>query len=153
MNRWTEADLKEVAKRNQGNSIDTVIGIDPGKKTGFAVYDKKLKKMAVVKTLDFWSAYEACKAYPHESTKVVVEVSDTKAQFNKGKSSHTWSVNIGMVYRESHLIAEGLRRLGYLVKEVHPRGKVDKDKFKRLTGYDGRTNEHSRDAGMMAFKG
>ena len=160
--RWTQADLAEFGKRKQGDIVDTVIGIDPGKNTGFAVFDKKLGKMAVVKSADFWGVFGMVQTYPVNSTKVVIEVANTLKVWSEGKSGISLSkiktaskvgANVGGVRREAQLMSEGLKRLGYMVKEVHPRGKVDADKFKRVTGYTGRTNEHSRDAGMMAFTG
>ncbi len=146
--RWTENDLDELRKRN--GSVTTIIGIDPGKSTGFGVYDRLLGKIAVLKTLDFWLAYHSVLAYKPCKTRVVIEVPNTKAQFG-GKKSHTRSVNIGFVIREAQLLAQGLRDKGYDVKEVHPCGKVNAERFRQLTGYVGRTNEHSRDAGMLAF--
>ena len=160
MSRWTEEDLlrlgsKSITKAKIPINVSKFqfhIGIDPGNSTGFAVYDRIEKKFLVVETLDFWMAYSKAQAYSVKDTRIIVEVSKTKANWQKDKSTTT-SVNIGGVIKESKLLAEGFRRLGFYVETPHPRGKVDASYFKRVTGYQGRTNEHMRDAGLLCFMG
>ncbi len=157
--RWTEKDLLNLKKRGEKASIPVNkskfrfhIGIDPGKKTGFAVYDKTEKKLIMLETLDFWMAYSKAQAFSKDSTRIVVEVPKTKANWQEDKSTTT-SVNIGGVIREAKLLAEGLKRLGFHVETQHPQGKVDDVFFEKVTGHKGRTNEHVRDAALLVYMG
>ena len=61
--------------------------------------------------------------------------------------------NVGSVRAEGKLLCMGLRDLGYEVVQVSPMGKIDAAGFSSLTGYRGRTNQHERDAGLLAFGG
>lgn len=164
---WTLEGLsKNPVGRNQDfnecEPISAVIGIDPGKNTGFAVWDKQQQQITVLQTLDFWQAYAAVQAYPADTTLIKIEVPDTIKVWSENKSVSSMSkmataskvaTNVGGVIMQAELLADGCKRLGYRVEKVHPKGKVDADYFKRVTGYVGRTNEHSRDAGMLAFSG
>lgn len=95
---------------------------------------------------------------PHEA-KIIVEVAHHAPTFRhlkaEGQNAHTLSKiarNVGQVTREAQLLVEGLKRLGYTVVEVKPQGKKNQAEFKRITGWQKRTNAHERDAGMMAFQ-
>ena len=46
---------------------------------------------------------------------------------------------------------DGLELAGVQVERVRQPGKVDAATFARITGWTGRTNEHQRDAGMLAI--
>lgn len=123
------------------------IGIDPGVHTGFAVAEDG--KLVRLQTLDFWQAYHtACVLIgEHGSLRVVIEVPKTKANWHGATAAH----NVGRVCREAELLADGLELAGAQVQRVHPSGKVDAATFARITGWVGRTNEHQRDAGMLAI--
>ena len=128
------------------------IGIDPGTKTGVAVYDSTLKKITDVFTADFWGAYEYIKDNQHDMTikKVIVEVPRTKSNWHK-KGCDITSANVGGIYKEAHLLAEGIRRLGLNVVTEHPMGKVDAAYVKKVTGWKDRTSKHTRDAIMLCW--
>jgi len=137
------------------------IGIDPGTKTGVAVYDRHLKKVTRLECLNFVSALRLIKSeYAVEDVyAVVIEVSN---------SNHVWKDNsslpirvrlnvalkVGGVAKESELIAAMLMEHGYSVTTQHPSGKgksMDHNRFNKLTGWKGKSNEHTRDAGMLCF--
>ena len=61
------------------------IGIDPGKETGFAVYDLLEKELIDLRTLDFWSAYALAVEYSKTRTIkcIVIEVPSSKHVFHK----------------------------------------------------------------------
>lgn len=129
-----------------------IIGIDPGIKTGVAVYDKTLGRLVDVFITDFWGAYEYTKDNQHDILiqKVIIEVPQTK--FNWHKSQHsTTSANVGGIYREANLLADGIEKLGIKVIRQHPQGKTTHDQIKRLTGWNKPTNEHTRDAIMLCW--
>lgn len=133
------------------------IGVDPGKETGFAVYDRKEKRLIEVVTLDFWGVVDRMeKEYPPDRVhKLVIELPNGKSVWHKiakarGAVERT-GVNVGSVIREAELLIKRMKESGYNVITPHPLGKVDKNQFKRITGWQGKTNPHARDAGMMCF--
>lgn len=126
------------------------VGIDPGKKTGIAVYDKTLGRLIDVWTTDFWGAYDFVKREDLPIDKVIIEVPRTKANWHR-KGCDITSANVGGIYREAHLLADGIEKLGLTVIRQHPPGKVDAEYIKRLTGWDQRTCEHKRDAIMLCW--
>ena len=133
-----------------------VIGIDPGKQTGFAIYDTDFDKLTDLRTLTFWTAFQAIGELDFkEVSHVVVELPDSKHVWHKGASSpaalQRQGVNVGSVIREAELFREGLSLGGYTVKVVNPRGKVDATRFNNWTGWTGRSNQHERDAGLLCF--
>lgn len=129
-----------------------IIGIDPGKETGLAVYDTKTRKIREVFMTDFWGAYEYVNDIIRGMIleKVIIEVPRTKTNWHK-KGCDITSANVGGIYREAHLLADGIEKLGVKVVRSHPAGKECAAYIKRLTGYTGRTNEHTRDAIMLCW--
>lgn len=125
--------------------MSVAIGIDPGKKTGFAVAENG--KLVELETLNFWKAYLRVKALIELSkvSLVVIEVPGTKKNWHGPKAAH----DVGRVCREAELLAEGIELLGVNVIRQHPTGKVNQEYFARVTGWKKRTNEHVRDAGML----
>lgn len=133
-----------------------IIGIDPGKNTGFGVWDAKLEKFSYLGTIDFWTAVDLLRAYdPRDVIRVIVELPQTKHVWHGSKNVATaqrTGVNVGGALREAELLAEFCSRRGLSIITKPPAGKIDAAKFRDLTGYKGATNEHTRDAGMLAYR-
>lgn len=132
------------------------IGIDPGKQTGFAVYNIQFDRFDRIETLTFWSAFGQVLMYdPRLVSRVVIELPDSKHVWHKDASTtkaiQRQAVNVGGVLREAELFAEGIRNAGYKVLTTNPRGKTDSRIFEKITGWTGRTNQHERDAGLLCF--
>lgn len=136
------------------------IGIDPGKATGLAIYDTETGQFDNVYSTTFWGAINAIDVLIAQSMTgkyelcAVVELPTTKAVWHKAKSAGAKdraAVNVGSVIREAELIVDYLKEQGIRVITQHPRGKVDADYFKRVTGWQGVTNSHSRDAGILCY--
>lgn len=135
-----------------------LIGIDGGVLTGFAVYDRKARHLTRVDTTTFWGAYEAVRIYNITSTAVIIEAPQlNRPVFDRDSAdSHKkhgrLAMNVGSVKRESQLLAEGLRRAGYLVIEEKPTtAKWDAMYFARVTGWPKRCSQHARDAAKLVF--
>lgn len=129
-----------------------MIGIDPGKNTGIAICESG--KIAKLYTSDFWGAIEAIDTHPDAF--IVIELPDTKHVWhNKAKTKgaiQRTGVNVGSVIREAQLLRDYLVRNGreHITQKPTGIGKnMNADKFKRLTGWSGRTNEHMRDAAIL----
>lgn len=132
------------------------IGIDCGKNTGIAIcYDGKIKLI----NSDFWHAFHYIKdTFDTEKTKVIIE-DPSKIRTIYAKNRHQSKMatakiaqDVGGVKRESELLADGLEWAGFLVERVKPNNtKKDAKTIKRITGYGGRSNEHTRDALMLVY--
>jgi hypothetical protein len=128
-----------------------VIAIDPGKITGLALcVDGVLKE---VLSGNFWDAIDYIKWTPDAF--VIVELPNNKhvwhpGAHNRGAIERT-GVNVGSAIREAELLIEYLKRNNRQYKTVAPLGKVNAVHFKKITGWEGRTNQHKRDAAIMAF--
>lgn len=144
----------------------TYVGIDPGISTGLCVWDSVQKKIVYIKTMDFWEVIEyfeklrvTCTTLP---IKVIIENSAlNKPTFVKpggdtNRKIQKISRNVGSNQRESVLLIEGIRRLGFTVEEIRPTGKHgvkrkwDANYFKKLTGIS-KASQHARDAAMLVF--
>lgn len=152
------AEIEALANRPiDRGELQHVIGIDPGQQTGFADYDVSAGNLCIVETWRFWVAYEmAVNFYDRSRTLAIVEdaslISPTfhHSAFTEAAKAKT-SQRVGQVKRESQLLIEGLRRAGFVVQGVKAQGKVNAAQFQKLTGWQGRTSSHARDAAMLAF--
>ena len=128
------------------------IGIDPGKKTAIAVYCSITKRIIDVFMTDFWGAYEYVQDNQNDILikKVIIEVPQTKTNWHK-KGCDITSANVGGIYREANLLADGIERMGLNVVRQHPQGKYNAEYVAKLTGYKKRTSEHARDAIMLCW--
>jgi hypothetical protein len=137
-----------------------VIGIDPGKTTGLAVYDRRAGNFERLESTDFWGAIDFITGEldADEIVKIVIEQPSTKAIYARNKRAtargaiERTGVNVGSALREASLMIDRLRDLGYPVQTVPPLGKIDAKRFKQITGWSGKSNSHTRDAGMMAWR-
>lgn len=131
-----------------------VIGIDPGKTTGLALLNKETEELLELHSFNFWSAMNFCML--SAAATVVVEVPETRAIWSgkgtTGKAKLKVASNVGGTIREAELLVEGLELAGKTVVQVHPLGKLPAEQFKRLTGWSGSSNEHTRDAGRLAYQ-
>ena len=129
--------------------MSLVIGIDPGKHTGVAFCLNG--KITELFETDFWGCVDHLEVNSHAT--IVIELPSTKHVWHgdaktKGAIQRT-GVNVGSCIREAELLVAYLHRnqRNYIIQK--PQGKVDAVKFKQITGWDGRTNQHMRDAALM----
>jgi hypothetical protein len=139
-----------------------VIGIDPGEQTGVAVYSREGRRLVAVKTTTFWGAHDYVLAFEPDAAEIVVEVPGTflyaaqtaanRAMQFRGARDRK-AVNVGGVRMMGELLARRFEAKGFNVRRVQPARakKWDAAQFKRVTGWEGRTNEHERDASRLCF--
>lgn len=133
---------------------NTVIGIDPGMNTGIARYeDGELVELETVP--------------PWEVRQVIDDLRPDLVVFEDSrKQSHTWTRiasrdaslkmarNVGEIDAWCKLIEAECAALGIKCMGVSPTGKGAKlaaPAFSKLTGWAGNSNQHARDAAMVAF--
>jgi len=139
-----------------------LIGIDPGVHTGICMMQDG--KISLLATVDFWKAIDIIdSAYPicaSTNLSVVIEdPSQNKPTFARSveglKKQSRISQNVGSNKREATLLIEYCKRNGIDVVAIKPTKrsltKLPAETFKKLTGWEGQSSEHSRDAAMLIW--
>ena len=133
---------------------DLIIGIDPDlEKSGVAVLGQSLE----LKNLTFAQTVELFRSHQDEIKKVVIEAGwlNKKANFRYGNSkavSEQIARRVGLNHAAGILLAEMAKECGLAVVLVKPtRTKLKAEDFNRITGWQGRTNQEQRDAGMLIW--
>jgi hypothetical protein len=156
--------------------ISRVIGIDPGKSTGLAMFERKKGSLSWheseqgmtwhLQTFSFWQAVKHLADIqletPDQLPKVFIEDPNlVKPTFHRklgGESMRSYqarmnkiSQNVGMNKRDAQLLIDWLSLRGWDYYPVPPRkaAKVAAEQFKKLTGYSKRSSQHARDAAML----
>jgi hypothetical protein len=135
------------------NNAKYIIGIDPGTYTGIAVYDCERKMFVLVATLSIHRAMDVVKGFEIEKS-IFVRVEDARLRNWFGKSGREKLQGAGSVKRDSKIWSDFLTDEGIPFELVAPKNNVTKisaEAFKKLTGYNGRTSEHGRDAAMLVW--
>lgn len=135
-----------------------VIGIDPGTYTGIAVFDTDAKTLRGVETLPIHKAMHRVLDYVtilYEGYNIHIRVEDARKRKWYGKNSHKKLQGAGSIKRDCQIWEDFLK--DYQIPYDMPAPgksptKIRADYFKILTGYDGQTSKHSRDAAMLVFK-
>ncbi len=137
------------------SSMSTIMGIDPGTHTGIAIY--RAGALADLQTIE-----------PFQLVEVIETVFPTRVVYEDSRlQSHTWSRNlsaaaqlkvardVGQIDAWCRLIVATCERLGIPAHSISPKAKgakLDAGQFKALTGWSGRSNEHTRDAAALAWQ-
>ncbi len=134
-----------------------IIGIDPDlDKSGVAVLGKSQFEL---KNLNFAEVIELFQAEQDLIKKVVIEAGwlNKKANFRNGANkslavNEQISKRVGENHATGKLLVQMAKHMGLAVIEVKPtKTKVNSDEFNRITGWQGRTNQEQRDAGMLIW--
>lgn len=134
------------------------IGIDCGVNTGICVWDSARKKMQYLNSLPIHKAMDEVKYWQRYSVdKIFVRVEDARLRKwvpheKNEKAERGRREGAGSVKRDAKIWEDFLNDIGIPYELVAPKDnktKVDAEYFKKLTGYDKRTNDHERDAGML----
>lgn len=132
------------------------IGIDPGKKTGFAVWDHDAKYLAEVSTMSITQAMEKVRMMAailgRENIRMYIE--DARKRKWYGKTGRDRLKGAGSICRDSTIWDDFCRELGVEYLMIAPRCNTTKLKaaqFKAITGWQRRTSEHARDAACLVF--
>ena len=133
----------------------TMIGIDPGNHTGIAVYhDGVLVDLRTVSPSEVAEVLRTSGA-----TRVVMEDSRLQsAVFPRAVGPRAMlkiARNVGETDQRCWRIEALCETAGIELIRVSPLGKgakLNAARFKEITGWTGRSNQHERDAAMCAFK-
>ena len=135
-----------------------LICIDPGVKSGIALYDYDESRIKHVTTKDFWGVLDyVCGDFPVSSCAVLIEssASDRFMWSAKGRGVNAavgTARSVGENNREASLLQQRLSSLGYRCALIPPLNtKMTADEVRLVSGWQGKTSEHSRDAVMMVM--
>lgn len=133
-----------------------IIGIDTGASTGYAAWDARHKRLFAVETIKIHEAMERVKGHVliNAGAPVFVRVEDARKRKWFGKSGPEQLQGAGSIKRDAKIWEDFLTDLGCPFEMVAPKNnktKLNAESFKKLTGWNDRTNEHSRDAAMLVF--
>ena len=136
------------------------VGIDPGIRTGLAVWDTTSRQFldvrcsGIVDAMDYLRDLQSqrqigCVVFEDARKRKWIPRERDLAQM-KGRA-----MGAGSVRRDSAIWEEWCEHYEIDHIAVPPRSGLTKwtdDYFRRVTGYDRRTNEHGRDAAMLVFQ-
>ena len=130
------------------------IGIDPGTHTGLAVWDDKKRELTSLETLPIHKALARVLAISgSDEVFVIFEDARQRTWFGKG-DTNAKAQGAGSVKRDCSIWEDFCKDYGipYWAK---PPGKgmtkVTSDYFRTISGYQGRTSNHARDAAMLVI--
>lgn len=138
-----------------------MMGIDPGEHTGVALYEAgQLKALSEVQPVDIQQTLQ-----DHASMVALVVFEDSRLESAVWTSTGPLPMRLNMARKVGQvdgwckLIEATCAKLGIPCYGIPPKaksgsrtgGKVDPAEFKRMTGWKGRSNKHTRDAAMVAW--
>lgn len=136
----------------------TLIGIDTGVHTGFAVYDTDLKALESVKEYTIHRAMDIVKQLYDEGKDIKVRFEDARKRtwfgHHTAEEDRARLQGAGSVKRDCQIWEDYLTDLRIPFEMVAPKNNATKltaEQFRRITGYEGKTNEHGRDAAMLVY--
>lgn len=132
------------------------IGIDTGKHTGFAVWDTEKRQLDFVDTIPIHEALLRIWSQRHANVEVYFEDARQRKWYGTrtAKEDRNKLQGAGSVKRDSTIWEDALNDWGipfHAVAPKHNTTKMTAEFFRALTGWKGRTSEHSRDAAMLVF--
>lgn len=129
---------------------DLIIGIDVGVNTGVAVWCVPSKRFEGIFCMSILKAFVCVKEYRERISMVYVE-DPRQVRHNTDRKK---SQGAGSVKRDAQIWEEFLKMYNIPHTFVRPSKsitKIKRDRFEKITGYKGRSNEHSRDAAMLVY--
>ena len=132
------------------------IGIDPGEHTGFAVWDGR--RLVEVATYKLHEAFDRVQFYRGQGTVAVIfEDARLRRWFAPERNASEYRgklMGAGAAKRDAKIWEEYLSDIGVPYEAHKPQAggtKWSAERFAAVTGYKGRTSEHSRDAALLVY--
>lgn len=136
------------------------VGIDPGVKTGLAVWDTEAQHFAEIVTASIVGAMKIIRDYAADGQREIHIVAEDARQRKWLPRERNLSeyrgrlMGAGSVKRDCEIWQEFADFYCIPIQFLPPRKgltKWDADTFKRMTGWNGRTSNHARDAALLVF--
>lgn len=130
-----------------------LVGIDPGVKTGIAVWDDKKQIFETIRTVTIIEAMRVVRSIKSmQSLRLYVEDARMRKWF--GNKSREALQGAGSIKRDCSIWQEFCEYYEVPFTLVPPRSnstKLSAAQFKEITGWEKRTSEHARDAAMLVY--
>lgn len=133
------------------------VGIDPGVKTGLAIFNPKARELNL-KTVKLFEGFEQVKGLRDLFViDVVIENPNLWTHFRDHAEARAKLQGAGSVKRDYSAWVEFFEAYGIPYKSVRPDKQrnaiaTNEQLFKKITGYTGRSSEHARVAGMLVWR-
>jgi hypothetical protein len=131
------------------------IGIDPGTKTGFAMWDAQEKKFITIETTAIHIAFDIISNLDAGTiSQTLFRIEDARQRQWFGKSGPEQLQGAGSIKRDCTIWEDYLKDLKANYEMVAPKNnktKLSSNLFELMTKFRGRTSEHGRDAAMLVF--
>lgn len=134
------------------------IGIDPGVKTGFAVWDSEKQGFLEISTCTITEAMNRVIIHRNmalvSGKELMLHIEDARLRKWYGNSGREKLQGAGSVKRDSKIWEDFCKENDIEYRMVDPknnRTKVNKEYFNKITGWTKQTTDHARDAAMMVF--
>lgn len=132
-----------------------IVGIDPGVKTGLAIWSRETRALTAVETLGITQAMTLIRTMADVGSLHSVRFEDARLRTWFGARGREALQGAGSIKRDCSIWQEflsGLVGVPFLPVSPQAKGrKLDAAAFKRLTGWQGRTSEHARDAALLVI--
>ena len=132
--------------------MKTLIGIDPGVNTGLAVYSEE--KLQLVESCTAVNAESFVLKTMKEGENIKLYIEDARKRKYFGNTGRERLQGAGSIKRDSlrwQEFSEHHKIEFELIAPKDNKTKLKSAEFKKLTGWNGRTNHNSRDAAMLIF--
>lgn len=144
-------------KISEGEKYRHIVGIDIGTKTGVSVYDYAADGLVLCVTVDIDDAKALVKDIADKNSTLLVRLENVKGwkPFKGTPRDYTRLAGAGSIKRDQSIWETFLKKhnIPYeLIGLTDCVKKVSAETFKQITGWEGRTSEHSRDAGLMCYR-
>lgn len=130
-----------------------IIGIDPGASTGMAYFNNgKLEALRTISPNEIKDAIIRARRVIFEDSRLISHVYTTTTS---RAAALKMARNVGEIDAWCKLICAHCEQLGIPAHGVSPKGKgakVDAAHFNQITGWTAKSNQHERDAAMVAWK-
>jgi hypothetical protein len=134
---------------------DLYFGIDPGKNCGIAIWDKREKIFLLIKTTGIIEAQAIILEYWDKGYSIQVRFEDARKVFVSSRWADPKRMKgAGSIRRDSAIWEEFCEHYEIPFLAVAPQNNTTKltaEQFKKMTGHEGRTSEHSRDGAMLVY--
>ena len=131
-----------------------IVGIDPGVKTGLATWDIIEQKLVAVETLPILRALGRVSELIAAEGKIDLVFEDSRQRKWFGKAGREKLQGVGSVKRDCGIWQEfcEMHDIKFTARPPQPGStKWSSDRFKKVTKWQPRTSEHSRDAALLVF--
>jgi len=131
------------------------LGIDPGVQTGYAAWCDETHRLLDVCSLSIIEAMARAEIMHRAGSLHSVTIEDARLRTWFGSKGREALQGAGSIKRDCSIWMEWAGFYNVALRSVKPAAgatKWDAERFRRVTGWAGRTNEHARDAALLVYQ-